>query len=108
MPWLETDLGRVWCLAGAELFWILRGQQGTLLHCGERQCYLPRLLPAYLTSYHPDLDQSLVVSPRQESVWKWLHGLEQHLVRLQPCGEDGPQGGDRGRGGEYQVTIGTA
>ena len=37
-----------------------------------------------------------------------MHGLEQHLVRLQPCGEDGPQGGDRGRGGEYQVTIGTA
>ena len=37
-----------------------------------------------------------------------MHGLEQQLVRLQPCGEDGPQGGDRERGGGDQVTVGTA
>ena len=34
-----------------------------------------------------------------------MHGLEQQLVRLQPCGEDGPQGGDKERGGGDQVTV---
>ena len=34
-----------------------------------------------------------------------MHGLEQQLVRLEPCGEDGPQGGDKERGGGDQVTV---
>ena len=108
MPWLETGLGRIRCLAGAQLFLIMRGQQEILLCWGGWQCYLPHLLPAYLTSSHPDLDQNSIVNPWQDSVWKWLHGLEQQLVRLQPCGDGDPQGVDRGRGGGYQVTIGRA